>query len=127
MKNNNLISPAFIRFVIVGVLNTGVYYIVYLLLLSCHISYMISHLCGFLSAFIFSYFLNCYFVYRVKPSIKTFLQFPLTQVVNMGLQTLLLYFFVDLFHWNKELAPFPALIITVPVTYLLSKKILTRN
>ncbi|MEE1107381.1 GtrA family protein [Macrococcoides canis] len=117
-----------IKFIIVGVLNTLNYYIVYLLLLKfLHLSYITSHLTGFLVSFIISYFLNCYFVYKVKPTIKKFIQFPLTQIVNMGVQTLLLYIFVELLHIDKVYAPFPALIFTIPVTYFVTTYILTKE
>lgn len=117
-----------IKFIIVGVINTLNYYIVYLLLLKfLHLSYITSHLTGFLVSFINSYFLNCYFVYKVKPTIKKFIQFPLTQIVNMGVQTLLLYIFVELLHIDKVYAPFPALIFTIPVTYFVTTYILTKE
>lgn len=114
-----------IKFVIVGGINTLNYYIVYLLLLKLlGVNYLVSHITGFIMSFIISYYLNCYFVYRVKPTLKKFLSFPLTQVVNMGMQTLLLYIFVQWFHFPSEIAPFVGLIITIPVTFILSKWIL---
>ncbi|GGA96776.1 GtrA family protein [Macrococcus hajekii] len=116
-----LFSSAFIRFIIVGVINTVNYYIMYLLLLNIA-PYMVSHVSAFLWSFICSYYLNCYFVYHVKPKISTFLKFPLTQIINMGLQTVLLMLFVKM-RLDERLAPFPALIITVPVTYLIAKYI----
>ncbi|UXR77080.1 MULTISPECIES: GtrA family protein [unclassified Staphylococcus] len=126
MKNERLFE--IIRFVIVGGLNTVNYYIVYLLLLHVfHIQYLISHIIGFIVAFIISYYLNCYFVYKVKPTLKKFLAFPLTQVVNMGVQTLLIYLFVDFLDFNESIAPFVGLIVTIPITYVLSKFILTKR
>ena len=68
-----------IKFIIVGI-NTLNYYIVYLLLLKLfHVNYMISHIAGFLVSFVISYYLNCYFVYKVRPTLKKFLSFPLTR------------------------------------------------
>ncbi|UXR77543.1 MULTISPECIES: GtrA family protein [unclassified Staphylococcus] len=117
-----------IRFVIVGGINTVNYYIVYLILLHIfHIQYLISHLVGFVVAFVISYYLNCYFVYKVKPTLKKFFAFPFTQVVNMSVQTLLIYVFVDVFNFNESIAPFVGLIVTIPITYLLSKYILTNR
>lgn len=103
-----------IKFVIVGGINTLNYYIVYLLLLKLlNVNYLVSHVTGFIVSFIISYYLNCYFVYKVKPTLKKFLSFPLTQVVNMGMQTLLLYIFVQWFHISSEIAPFAGLVITI--------------
>ncbi|HDJ6496774.1 flippase GtxA [Staphylococcus aureus] len=114
-----------LKFIIVGGINTLNYYVVYLLLLKLlHIEYMISHITGFLVAFVISYYLNCYFFYRVKPTWRKFISFPITQIVNVSLQTVLLYVFVSWLNLPAEIAPFAGLIITIPITFILSKWIL---
>ena len=114
-----------LKFMIVGGINTLNYYVVYLLLLKLlHIEYMISHITGFIVAFVISYYLNCYFVYRVKPTWRKFISFPITQIVNISLQTVLLYVFVSWLNLPAEIAPFAGLIITIPITFILSKWIL---
>ncbi|MBB2507249.1 hypothetical protein G5S33_00640 [Staphylococcus cohnii subsp. cohnii] len=114
-----------IKFVIVGGMNTLSYYIVYLCLLKLlEVNYLVSHISGFIISFVISYYLNCYFVYKVTPTWRKFLKFPLTQVVNMGMQTLLLYIFVQWFGISSVIAPFAGLIITIPITFVLSKYIL---
>ncbi|MES3702264.1 GtrA family protein [Staphylococcus arlettae] len=114
-----------LKFIIVGGINTLNYYIIYLLLLKLiGVNYLVSHISGFVISFIISYYLNCYFVYKVQTTWKKFIQFPLTQVVNMGMQTLLLYIFVQWFNISSVIAPFAGLIITIPVTFILSKYIL---
>lgn len=114
-----------LKFIIVGGINTLNYYVVYLLLLKLlHIEYMISHITGFIVAFVISYYLNCYFVYRVKPTWRRFISFPITQIVNVSLQTVLLYVFVSWLNLPAEIAPFAGLIITIPITFVLSKWIL---
>lgn len=114
-----------LKFIIVGGINTLNYYVVYLLLLKLlHIEYMISHITGFIVAFVISYYLNCYFVYRGKPTWRKFISFPITQIVNISLQTVLLYVFVSWLNLPAEIAPFAGLIITIPITFILSKWIL---
>lgn len=114
-----------LKFIIVGGINTLNYYVVYLLLLKLlHIEYMISHITGFIVAFVISYYLNCYFVYRVKSTWRKFISFPITQIVNVSLQTVLLYVFVSWLNLPAEIAPFAGLIITIPITFVLSKWIL---
>ncbi|HDE5602474.1 TPA: flippase GtxA [Staphylococcus aureus] len=114
-----------LKFIIVGDINTLNYYVVYLLLLKLlHIEYMISHITGFIVAFVISYYLNCYFVYKVKPTWRKFISFPITQIVNVSLQTVLLYVFVSWLNLPAEIAPFAGLIITIPITFILSKWIL---
>lgn len=118
------IPSEFARFVLVGLINTGIYYGVYTLLLYSGLFYISAHFGGFITAFIFSYFLNCRFVYRVRPTLLKFFKFPLTQIINMGMQTLLLYLLVDQLGWNEMLAPLPVLIITVPITYSITRWVL---
>ncbi|CAC6940169.1 Putative sugar translocase in surface polysaccharides biosynthesis [Staphylococcus aureus] len=114
-----------LKFIIVGGINTLNYYVVYLLLLKLfHIEYMISHITGFIVAFVISYYLNCYFVYRVKPTWRKFISFPITQLVNASLQTVLLYVFVSWLNLPAEIAPFAGLVITIPITFVLSRWIL---
>ncbi|MGT0298778.1 flippase GtxA [Staphylococcus aureus] len=114
-----------LKFIIVGGINTLNYYVVYLLLLKLlHIEYMISHITGFLVAFVISYYLNCYFVYRVKPTWRKFISFPITQIVNVSLQTVLLYVFVSWLNLPAEIAPFAGLVITIPITFVLLSCIL---
>ncbi|MDK9863210.1 GtrA family protein [Staphylococcus equorum] len=123
--NLNKTHYEIIKFIIVGGINTLNYYIVYLILLKLiDLNYLVSHVSGFMVSFIISYYLNCHFVYKVKPTWRKFIQFPLTQVVNMRMQTLLLYIFVQWFHISSVIAPFAGLIITIPITFVLSKYIL---
>lgn len=114
-----------IRFVIVGVVNTGTYYVFYLLFL--HVFgwvYLISHILAFVLSMIGSYFLNTYFTYKTKPSLKKFFQFPLTYVVNVTITTSSVYILVDKLGMDKTISPLLASLIAIPFTFIISKKIL---
>jgi len=114
-----------IKFIIVGVINTLNYYIIYLTLLEVFkVPYLISHSLGFLISFIISFLLNCYFVYKVQPTWRKFLSFPLTQLINMGVQTFLLWLLVDVYQLSAIFAPIMGLVVTIPITFILSKYIL---
>lgn len=120
----NLNTP-FIRFIIVGCINTGVYYSIYLLSmygLSMH--YIFAHGIGFAISLVVSFFLNVYFTYKVKPTWKKFLTFPFTQVVNVSVSTLFLLVFVEWLYISSSIAPLIAVFFTVPITYIVTKKIL---
>ncbi|KGP71947.1 GtrA family protein [Pontibacillus yanchengensis] len=113
------------RFIIVGGMNTVNYYIVFLFLHNLlHLHYMVSHITGFLISFVISFFLNTYFTYKVKPTLSKFLKFPLTQVVNVSTSSLLVFIFVDGFGWNSNIAPIVAVFFTVPITFIVTSKIL---
>lgn len=113
------------RFVLVGGINTINYYAVFLLFHNFfHLHYMGAHIIGFLVSFVISFFLNTYFTYRVKPTLKKFLQFPITQVVNVSTSSLLVFLLVEWIHLNSNLAPIIAVFFTVPITFIVTSKIL---
>lgn len=123
--NLNRLNTEFTRFVFVGVVNTLSYYSIYLFLHNVlDWAYMLSHIIGFLISLNISFFLNTYVTYRVKPTLKKYLYFPLTQVVNMSVSTFLIFIFVEFLHINSNIAPFAAVIFTIPVTFVVSGKIL---
>lgn len=127
MNTMNLkrLNTEFTRFVFVGVVNTLSYYSIYLFLHNVlDWPYMLSHIIGFLISLNISFFLNTYVTYRVKPTLKKYLYFPLTQVVNMSVSTFLIFIFVEFLHINSNIAPFAAVIFTIPVTFIVSGKIL---
>src|SRR5690625_4071105 len=108
-KNMRFINGEFIRFVIVGCLNTGLYYAIYLLCLHVlTLHYLVAHFIGFFISLIGSFFLNTYFTYRVKPTLIKFLKFPLTQVANTVISAIFLYVLVELLHVNSSFAPIVA-------------------
>ena len=119
------INGEVLRFVIVGFMNTGNYYILYLLFL--HIfgwNYMLSHIAAFFISMVGSFFLNSYFTYKTKPTWKKFMQFPLTYVVNMSVTTGSIYLLVDILGMNETISPLLASVIAIPFTFFISKKIL---
>ncbi|MDW0110573.1 GtrA family protein [Sporosarcina aquimarina] len=115
----------FITFAIVGVINTATYYSFYLLgLKTLGLAYMIAHFSAVVLSMIISFFLNSYITYKVKPTWKKFLMYPITQLVNIVVTAILLYILVDGLHVNSTIAPIGALIITVPVTFVVTGKVL---
>lgn len=119
------LNTPFTRFIIVGCMNTAVYYTIYIICmygLSLH--YIASHAIGFIISLVGSFFLNVYFTYNVRPTWKKFFSFPLTQVVNVSTSTFFLFLFVEWFYMSSAIAPLFALFFTVPITYIVTKKIL---
>lgn len=115
----------FTRFIIVGVLNTICYYLVYLLFYQlADVHYLVSHWIGTIISMIFSFFLNSYFTYGVRPTWRKFFQFPLTQAVNIAVSSVLVYIFVEGFGWSGTVAPILAVFFTVPITFVITSKIM---
>lgn len=122
------LNNEFTRFVVVGGVNTLNYYLVFLLFHNLfHFYYLAAHIIGFLISMVISYYLNCYFTYGVKPTWKKFFQFPLTQLVNVTVSSSLIFVFVEFFSLSSNLAPIAAIFVTVPITFLITGKILKQD
>lgn len=118
---------AFIRFIIVGIINTLNYYTLYIILMYFNNPYIISHTLAFVISMIGSFYLNCYFTYKTKPTVKKFFQFPMTYIVNYSVTTLSLYILIDVLNLNEFIAPLIAAILPIPITYMVSKWILVKG
>ncbi|MGG3891455.1 GtrA family protein [Metabacillus fastidiosus] len=119
------INSEFSRFVIVGGLNTMNYYVIYLICLHIlNLHYFVSHAIGFVISLVGSFFLNSYFTYKVKPTFVKFLKFPLTQVANTIMSAALIFVFVDFLHVNSSLAPILTVFFTIPITFIMTGRIL---
>lgn len=119
------INHEFIRFIIVGITNTAVYYLIYLSCLHVlNLHYFLSHAIGFSISLIGSFFLNSYFTYKVKPTLIKFIKFPLTQVVNTLASTLFLFILIEWLSVNSSFAPLIAVMFTIPITFIITGRIL---
>lgn len=115
----------FIRFVIVGFINTADYYLLYLFFNQLTgLNYLPSHVISFIISMIGSFYLNSYYTYKTRPTIKKFIQFPLTYVVNITVSTAAIYMLVSFFHINETISPVLSVIISIPFTFVISGKIL---
>lgn len=117
----------FIRFAIVGCMNTLNYYILYLFLFHVvNFHYFFAHVGAFLFSMVGSFFLNSYFTFKSKPTWKKFIQFPLTYVTNLLMSTIGMFLFIELFHFNETISPILAAVFAIPFTFLMSKWILDK-
>jgi putative flippase GtrA len=112
-----------LRFGLVGVVNTAVYYALYLLA-SKAVPYLAAHVIAFTLAMIGSYFLNCYVTFQVAPTWRKFLLFPLSNLTNFVVTSVGLYLLVGRLHMNSKLAPLVAAGIAIPITYVVAHLVL---
>ncbi|WP_024371251.1 GtrA family protein [Exiguobacterium sp. ZOR0005] len=118
----------FIRFIVIGGINTLNYYLVYMLFHHVwKVGYGVSHVVAFTLSMVASFFLNSYFTFKVKPTLRKFLQFPLTQVVNFTVTTVCIYLLVEQLNVSTSIAPLFAIFIAVPATFIVTSKILKRE
>ena len=110
----------FARFIVSGLINLLLTYVVYLALLvflPYSAAYTGSYVCGVL----ISYVLNARFVFKQKLRLSKALQYPAVYLVQYLLGMALLYLLVEVGHIRSASAPLLIPFITVPVTYLLSR------
>lgn len=114
-----------IRFILVGILATGVHYGLYLLLalwMNVNVAYTI----GYGVSFIMNYYLSNYFTFKTKPDVKKGVGFIASHLINYGLHMGLL----NLFLWTgigHSLAPLFVYAIAIPVNFVLVRLALKGN
>lgn len=123
-----IFSKQFWRFVVVGFTNTFNYYVLYLFFNHLlNMPYLGAHILAFLISMIGSFYLNSYFTYKTRPTLKKFLQFPLTYVVNFVVTTSGVYILVDILKLDENISPLLASVIAIPFTFIISKMILLKE
>lgn len=115
-----------LRFLVSGAINTGVTYGVYLALLH-YMDYRTAYGVAFLSGIVFSYALNVRFVFRVRPSFRSALLFPLVYVIQYLVGLGVLQLAVESFAVPREYALLASIAVSVPLTFLLTRLLLTRT
>lgn len=112
-----------VRFGAVGVVNTGVYYGAYLALREV-LPYLAAHVIGLAVGMVVSFFLNCYWTFRTRPTWRKFALFPLTNATNYVMVTVGVVLLVEWLKVDTRIAPLVASALAIPVTFLLSRKVL---
>ena len=122
---SNLIE--FLKYAIVGCINTADYYLSYLIFMDIFkFSYKISFVMGYVVSIVGSYFLNTYFTYKQKPSVKKFLIFPLTYVPNFIIQYVGMILLVDRINMSRKVAPVITALIATPITFFVTKYVIKK-
>ena len=111
------------KFGVVGVINTGVYYGAYLVT-RLLVPYFVAHLLALAVAMVGSFFLNCYWTFRTRPTWRKFALFPLTNATNYVMITVGVVVLVEWLGVASRIAPLIAAAAAIPVTFLLSRTVL---
>ncbi|WP_411735476.1 GtrA family protein [Paenibacillus sp. M2] len=117
------LNKEFLKFLISGGINTLATYLMYLLLLLFY-NYSISYSISYVAGIFLSYYLNSVFVFKEKISFRKFLKFPVVYIVQYLVNMLLMYILVEYAQMHAQIVPLVAMVITVPITFLLSKMII---
>ena len=116
-------NTPFVRFVIVNVANTVLYYAIYLALRTV-MPYLLANLIALLVAVVVAFVLNAKVAFRVQQTWRKALLFPLSNITAMVLRTAVIWLLVERLSMSEELAPLVAIAVTLPVTYVVTKAIM---
>jgi len=116
--------PHVARFAVVGVVNTGVYYVTYLML-GVVLHYLAAHLLAIAISMVVSFLLNCLWTFRTRPTWRKFALFPLTNATNYVVTTAGVVVLVEWLGFGERIAPLLAAAVAIPVTFVLSRRVLT--
>ena len=117
----------FVKFGVVGVSNTLISYVVYLLLVALGVNYLLASIIGFIVGVFNSFHWNNKYVFvegenenrsKLKAFFKTFMAYAGTGLI---LSNILLFLWVDTLGIPKELGPLINLFITVPLNFIINK------
>lgn len=113
-------ASSFLRFLISGGVNTVATYTVYLLLIRV-IGYKVGYTIAYVFGIALAFVINRVFVFRIHQGWRSMLLFPLVYLVQYLVSLLTLWIWVEQFHQAKELGPIIAVLVTVPLTFVLSR------
>jgi putative flippase GtrA len=117
---SKFMQSSFARFLMSGGFNTAFTYVLYLCLLLVapyQVSYTVAYVLGIFLAFA----LNRFFVFKSHRGVQSVILFPLVYIVQYLVSMIALWIWVAQLGQNEKVAPLVAIIVTVPITYLLSQ------
>jgi putative flippase GtrA len=117
------INREFSRFIFWGGVNTLLGYLVYAFLL-LFLQYLVAYSITYTLGIFISYYLNSRFVFKREVGWRKAVQYPLVYVAQYLLGTGALYVLVRVLGVDKLLAPAIVILLTVPVTYLMGRRII---
>src|SRR5712671_5802470 len=118
------INREFYRFIFWGGVNTLSGYLIYAVLLRL-LPYLLSYTVAFIISIFISYFLNSKFVFNQALRLSKAIKYPLVYLVQYLIGTISLYLLVQILRVNKLLAPLFVVVLTIPVTFFLSRRIVS--
>ena len=122
MTANARREPAgqFARFVVVNVLNTVLYWGLYLLFLQA-MPYLVANAVALLIAVLVAYVANARYAFRVGTSRWSLVMYLITNGTTVALRMGVVWLLVDVLGLGEALAPPVAVAVTTPVAFVLTK------
>lgn len=107
-----------LRFCITGGIATLLQYLFYLMfVVAFAVQPEVSTVMSYGLSFIANFFLSNYFTFRTQPNKKKTVSFAVSHLINLGLQTLLVWVFCHVM--PSQYALIPAMVICIPCNFVL--------
>jgi len=116
-------AQRWLRFILGGGANTAFTYGAYLAM-NLVLEYQVAYLIAYAMGVVFAYWFNAVVVFRLPLTWKGFFSYPLVYVIQYGASALLLGVLVEVAGVSEILAPLAVTIGMVPLTYVMSKRVL---
>ena len=113
----------FIKFGMVGVINTLVNWIIFFILNALDMYYILANIIAYILGTVNSYLWNTLWVfkYKDKASTETTIKFIILNLIGLGLNTGILYVLVDLCNLNKFIGLVITTAIVMIINYIVNK------
>lgn len=111
------------RFIVAGVVNTAATYVIYRLLLLT-LPYAGAYTAAYITGIGISYLLNTYYVFRETASKRSAAQYPFVYVLQYLVGLGALHLLVKYAGMDARFAPLVTLLVTVPLSYFLSRRVI---
>ncbi len=117
--------PTGIKFVLVGAVNTGLSYLIYLLCLLV-LDYRLAYVLSFASGIVIALVLNSKYVFHARLTVKRSILFVAAYCFQLMAGIVILQILVEKMHIALSIAPLCAMVFTVPLSFFLSRYALKR-
>lgn len=117
----------FVKFALIGVLNTAINYLIYVIFLLLGFHYLVGQYVGFVVATLNSFFWNNRYVFQKSEGekrntlwalVKVFMSYGVSGII---LTPLLLVFWCEVVHVSEYLAPILNIFIVTPLNFIMNK------
>ncbi len=113
----------FTRFLISGGVNTVLTYLVYLALIPV-MAYTLAYSASYVAGIVIAYVINTRFVFQARMQARSALLYPLVYVAQYAAGVALLALLVEGLGLDERLAPAAVIVLTIPLTFVLSRAII---
>lgn len=117
----------FVKFGLVGLSNTALTYVVYVICIAVGIHYQVSYFIGYMAGIINAFYWNNKYVFKQQEGekrsiIKAFSKCVMSYAGGYLCSSALLFLWVSILHLPEYISPIISLLVTIPVNFILNKK-----